>query len=76
MSLYKHLFLISLLHRGSYTSTHVLLNLLNKLGRSDKMPGLLSILSRFRNKFTYFNNAGVRMLNSIYHMTLTLLCNH
>ena len=53
-------------------STHVLPNLLNKLGRSDKMQGLLSILSRFRNKFTNFNNAGVRMLNSINHMTQSL----
>ena len=25
------------LHRGSYMSAHVLLNLLNKLGKSDKM---------------------------------------
>ena len=32
-------------HRGSYMRAHVLLNLLNKLGRSDKMLGLLSILS-------------------------------
>ena len=28
-------------------SAHVLLNLLNKLGKSDKMRGLLSILSLF-----------------------------
>ena len=32
-------------------SAHVLLNLLNELGKSDKMLGLLSILSLFRNKF-------------------------
>ena len=30
-------------------SAHVLLNLLNKLGTSDKMRGLPSILSHFRN---------------------------
>ena len=29
-------------------SVHVLLNLLNKLGNSDKMRGLLSILSLFQ----------------------------
>ena len=31
-------------------SAHVLLNLLNELGKSDKMRGLSSILSLFRNK--------------------------
>ena len=39
------------LNRGSYTSAHVLLNLLNKLGKRDKMRGLPSSLSLFRNKF-------------------------
>ena len=37
-------------------SAHVLLNLSNELGKSDKMPGLPSILSLFRNKFYKFNN--------------------
>ena len=32
-------------------SAHVLLNLLNKLGKRDKMRGLPSILSLFRNEF-------------------------
>ena len=32
------------LHRGSYMSAHGLLDLLNELGKSDKMPGLPSIL--------------------------------
>ena len=43
-------------------SAHVLLNLLNELGKRDKMRGLL-------NKF---NNTRARMLDSIYHMTHTL----
>ena len=30
------------------------------------------ILSLFRNKFNIFNNTGVQMLDSIYHMTLKL----
>ena len=34
-------------HRGSYMSAHVLLNLLNELGKRDKMRGLPSILSLF-----------------------------
>ena len=53
-------------------SAHVLLNLLNKLGKRDKMRGLPSILSLFRNQFNKFNNTGARMLYSIYHMTNTL----
>ena len=36
------------IHRGSYMSSHVLLNLLNELRKIDKMRGLLSILSLFR----------------------------
>ena len=50
-------------------SAHVLLNLLNELGKGDKMRGLLSILSLFRNEFNKFNSAGAQMLDSIYHMT-------
>ena len=57
-------------------SAHVLLNLLNELGKRDKMRGLPSILFLFRNKFNKFNNTGARMLDSIYHMTLKLFSNH
>ena len=32
-------------------NTHVLLNLLNELGKIDKMRGLASILSLFRKEF-------------------------
>ena len=53
-------------------SAHVLLNLLNELGKRDKMRGWPSILSLFRNEFNKFNNTRVRMLDSIYHMTNTL----
>ena len=62
-----------LIHRGSYMSAHVLLNLLNELRKRNKMQGLPSILSLFRNKFNKFNNTRARMLDSIYHMTLRLL---
>ena len=48
---------------------HVLLNLLNGLGKREKMQGLPSILSLFRNKFNKFNNTRARMLGSIYPMT-------
>ena len=52
-------------------SAYVLLNLLNELGKRDKMQGLLSILSLFRKELNKFNNTRVRMLDSIYHMTNT-----
>ena len=35
---------------------YVLLNLLNELGKGDKMRGLANILSLFRNEFNAFNN--------------------
>ena len=62
-------------YRGSYMSGHVLLNLLNELGKRDKMRGLQSILSLFRNEFNKFNNTGAPMLDCIYHMTLKILKN-
>ena len=59
-------------NRGSYMSALVLLNLLNELGKRDKMRGLPSILSLFRNEFNKFNKTRARMLDSIYHMTNSL----
>ena len=53
-------------------SAHVLLNLFNDLGKSDKMRDLPSILPLFRNEYNQFNNTGARMLDSIDHMTLKL----
>ena len=54
---------------------HVLLDLLNELIKIDRILGLLSILSHFRFEFHKFNNTGVRILDSVYHMTLRLLKN-
>ena len=54
-------------------SAHVLLNLSSKLGKSDKMRGLPSIFTLFRNEFNKFNNTRARMLDSIFHMALRLL---
>ena len=56
-------------------SAHVLLNLLNELGKIDLIRGLPSILSFFRDEFNKFNNTRARMLDPIYHMTLRLLRN-
>ena len=63
--------------RGSNISAHILLSSLNALGKGDKIRGLPSILSLFRNEFNKFNNTltGARILDSIYHMTLKLLKN-
>ena len=47
-----------------YMSAHVLLNSLNVLGKRDKMSGMPSILSLFRNKFNKFNNTRACMLDS------------
>ena len=57
-------------------SAYVVLNLLNELGKRDKMRGLPSILSFFRNEFNKFNNTRARMLDSIYHMTKNTLKSH
>ena len=53
-------------------SAHVLLILLNEFGKRDKMRGLLSILSLFRNEFNKFKYTRARMLDSIYCMTLRI----
>ena len=56
-------------------SAHVLLTLLNELGKIDNMRGLPSILSPLRNEFCKFNNTRARMLDSIHHLTLKLFYN-
>ena len=50
-------------------SAHVLLNLLNELGKRDKMRGKPRIISLFRNEFNKYNNTMARMLDDI---TITL----
>ena len=54
------------MHRGFSMSAHVLLNLLSKLGKRDKMRGLPSILSLFRNEFIRSRNTGARMLYILF----------
>ena len=55
-------------------SAHGILNLLNELEKRDKIRGLRSILSIFRNEFSKCDNTRARMFDSIYYMTLRLLC--
>ena len=57
------------LKKGSYVSAQLLLNLLNKVGKSDKMRGLPIILSFIFIEFNKFNNTGEQMLVSIYYVT-------
>ena len=49
-------------------SAHVLLNLLNKLGKIDKVRGLSSISSRFRIGFNKLINTGGQIIDSFYHI--------
>ena len=49
-------------------SAHVLLNLLNELGKRDKMLGLPSILFLFCNEFNKFNNTRARILFIIWQI--------
>ena len=51
--------ILTLLYRGS----NILLDLVQELGKRDKMRGLLSILSLFRNEFYKFNNTRAWMLS-------------
>ena len=51
-------------------SVHVLVNLLNLLGKTIRCETLPSILPVFHNEFNKFNNTGARMQDSIYHTTL------
>ena len=44
-----------------YLEDHILLNLLNELWKSNKMRGLPSILSLFRNEFNKFNTTGAQI---------------
>ena len=48
-------------------SVHILLNLLNELGKRDEIRGLPNILSLFRNEFNKLNNTRARMFEFIYH---------
>ena len=44
------------IHKGSYMSARIILNLLNELGKRDKMRGLQAFYLFFRNEFNKFNN--------------------
>ena len=65
LTIASHLFLTDAISRESYMSAHVLLNLLNKLRKRDKMRGLPSILSLFCNEFNKFNNTRARIIYQI-----------
>ena len=70
-TIYRHAHEIN---RGTYMSALVFMNLSNKLGKSDKMRGLLSISLHFCNEFiNKFNSTRVPMTVRFFcHMTLRL----
>ena len=53
-------------------SPHVLLNLLNELGKQIRYEAMPSILSVFPNGCNKWNNTVARMQDSFYHMTLKI----
>ena len=57
----------------TYMSAHVLLDLLNELGKKIRCEDLPSILSIFFNVMNKFNNTGALMQDSILRMTLKSL---
>ena len=65
----------SIIHVNSeyYMSAHVLLILLNELGKRDKMNIAKHFISFFCNEFNKFNNTGEQV--SFCHMALKLLKN-
>ena len=56
-------------------SDHVLLNLLDQLGKSDKCKACQAFYHFFPNEFNKFNNTRAQMLDCTYHMTLKLFKN-
>ena len=64
--LIRHIAVYGYIHRGSYTSAHVLLK--NELGKRDKMRSLPHNLSLFRIKFNKFNNT-MKNTNVIFYLS-------
>ena len=62
--------IVHLINIEDLTCAHVLLNLLNELGKKIRCEALSIILSVFPNAFNIFSNTWARMQDSIYHMTL------
>ena len=66
--LHIYSFASDMLYRRYYMIAHVLSNVLNEFGISERMRGLLSIVSPFRNEFNKFNYTRAWMLDSIYQI--------
>ena len=50
-------------------STHVLLNSLNELGKSDEMRGFRAFYHFFSNKFNKFKSTDALRIDCVVHMT-------
>ena len=57
-------------------SAHVVLKLLNELGKKIRCEALLSILSVFLNKIYQFNNTGAQKCQILFIMSLKTHCIH
>ena len=54
-------------------SAHVLLKILNKLGKKIKCKACRAFYLFFCNEFNKSNNTRARVLDSIYHMTFRII---
>ena len=57
-------------------SVHVLLNILNELGKEIKCVACGTFYRFYATSLLNSKNTGVRMLDSLYHMAFELQCNH
>ena len=72
-----HLLLRFAVYRDSYLDTNVKIAIYHDtVFRGDTHPYLPSILLLICNEFNKFNNTQAGMLDSVYHMTFKLFCNH
>ena len=60
------------MQQTSFICAPILLNLLRKMRKSEKLRNLPNILLLFCDEFDNFYYTGARMLDNIYHMTLEL----
>ena len=62
-----------IVHWGSYMRVHVLLDSLNELEKKIKCEACRAFYLFFCKEFNKFNNTGVPMLDSVYHITFNYL---
>ena len=74
VSPYKKTHMCLLAIQRIYIRAHILLNILNELGKEIKCEACRAFYRVFATRLIYkSNNTGARMLDSYYHMALRLL---